>query len=591
MINNANKYTISDIFSIDSAIKYKIPRFQREYTWNRENWEQLLNDIDESEGSHFIGSIICINQGTDSLSPVLELIDGQQRLTTLSLLFCAVYKLLSTKKDDVSLDLGLEVGNLKYRLVQKLVRADSKIELSKQNNNFGDYRSVLGEIGVLNAVDDPKNKGNRRVWKCYRYFLNTLETLPTEKLVAFLAKVNNTMLVKIEVSSHADAFLLFESLNNRGVPLSAIDLIKNKVLAVMEQRNILTVDEAFDRWNKIIDYLDDYPVQERFLRQLYNAFKYDEKIKVEGATKATKSNLIKIYEELINRDPQYVFDTIVNNAKIYGYLTLPPKNSGTVFDGLKSELNDLINVQAAPAYILLLYLFSLNNLPANFYKETIDLLVKYFFRRNITDFPNTRNLDQIFIDLIVILAEKKQTPTIDEISKYLTDSSRFSSDEVFREKLGGDLYIANVEATRFLLSKIEEAGSTKENRRDFWERDNSSKLVWTIEHIFPEGEVIPQGWVNMMAGGDRVKAEKIQLSQVHKLGNLTLTAYNPNLSNMDFDKKRDRVNNDGNYIGYRNNLLLNKDLKGKEQWTEQDIIERSKSLIDFAVSIFSINSK
>jgi uncharacterized protein with ParB-like and HNH nuclease domain len=591
VINNANKYTISDIFSIDSAIKYKIPRFQREYTWNRENWEQLLNDIDESEGSHFIGSIICINQGTDSLSPVLELIDGQQRLTTLSLLFCAVYKLLSTKKDDVSLDLGLEVGNLKYRLVQKLVRADSKIELSKQNNNFGDYRSVLGEIGVLNAVDDPKNKGNRRVWKCYRYFLNTLETLPTEKLVAFLAKVNNTMLVKIEVSSHADAFLLFESLNNRGVPLSAIDLIKNKVLAVMEQRNILTVDEAFDRWNKIIDYLDDYPVQERFLRQLYNAFKYDEKIKVEGATKATKSNLIKIYEELINRDPQYVFDTIVNNAKIYGYLTLPPKNSGTVFDGLKSELNDLINVQAAPAYILLLYLFSLNNLPANFYKETIDLLVKYFFRRNITDFPNTRNLDQIFIDLIVILAEKKQTPTIDEISKYLTDSSRFSSDEVFREKLGGDLYIANVEATRFLLSKIEEAGSTKENRRDFWERDNSSKLVWTIEHIFPEGEVIPQGWVNMMAGGDRVKAEKIQLSQVHKLGNLTLTAYNPNLSNMDFDKKRDRVNNDGNYIGYRNNLLLNKDLKGKEQWTEQDIIERSKSLIDFAVSIFSINSK
>ncbi len=98
MINSANKYTLADIFAVDNQLKYVIPKFQREYTWNRDNWEELINDITESDGVHFIGSIICINLATDTFSPELEVIDGQQRLTTISLLFCAIYKLFERKR-------------------------------------------------------------------------------------------------------------------------------------------------------------------------------------------------------------------------------------------------------------------------------------------------------------------------------------------------------------------------------------------------------------------------------------------------------------------------------------------------------------
>ena len=92
--------------------------------------------------------------------------------------------------------------------------------------------------------------------------------------MAFLDKVSQACLVKIEVASHADAYTLFESLNNRGMPLTAIDLIKNKLLARLETTEPGKVDHYFDVWNKLLGYLgDDYSVQERFFRHYYNAFK------------------------------------------------------------------------------------------------------------------------------------------------------------------------------------------------------------------------------------------------------------------------------------------------------------------------------
>ena len=125
------------------------------------------------------------------------------------------------------------------------------------------------------------------------------------KAQEFLSKLNSATIVKIDVSSHSDAFTLFETLNNRGVPLSAVDTIKNKLLGEMEKRGVeSSLSENYDRWSKVVTNLtDEYSTQERFLRQFYNAFKVDEDIEVKRAIKAIKSNLIHIYEELITRDP------------------------------------------------------------------------------------------------------------------------------------------------------------------------------------------------------------------------------------------------------------------------------------------------
>lgn len=590
MINSANKYTVSDIFPVDKDIRYIIPKFQRQYIWKKENWEEFLNDIIESDGNHFIGSIICINKESDVLQTAeLEVIDGQQRITTISLLYSVIYKLLSERNQNNDEDLNLELGNLKYRLLQKGKKNNIKLHLSEENNNNLDYQCLLNEIGVLDYAPDVKNKGNRIIFKAYRYFLERLKEFSKKDLVDFINILNSTLLVKIDVSSHSDAFMLFESLNNRGIPLSAIDLIKNKLLSELEESGEVSIDEAFKKWRSIVDYLPDYSIQERFLRQFYNAFKFDPKIKVENISKATKSTLIKIYEKLIDRDANLIFDQLSLKSKIYHDFIFPEESNNVLSDNLDKYLIDLLNVQAAPAYTLLLYIFSLNNKNEEFYKNLIELLGKYFIRRNITDFPNTRNLDKIFMDLIEEFEKDNTKISLEFISQFLTDESRFSSLSIFREKLEGDVYELNVDATRYILSKIEEIKKTKEIHTDFWSRDKSNKLIWTIEHIFPEGESIPIDWIQMIANGNQNKAKEIQNLYVHKIGNLTLTGYNSNLSNLSFDKKKDRKDRSNNYIGYKNGLFLNSDLKDRTNWTEEDIKKRTKKLVDLSIDIFKMD--
>ncbi len=580
MINNANQYKISAIFSPADNVKYVIPKYQREYIWTKENWEELLNDISESEEGHFIGSIICIKkEGIDTLqTQELEIVDGQQRLTTISLLFCSIYKLLKEKAETKDDEFQNEL--LKYSIIQRRNQTDFKIELSEQNNNFSDYKSILAELEIIVFNRNVRNQGKRRIYKTFRYFENKLKDYRVEELRDLLLKINEIILVKIEVNSHSDAFILFESLNNRGVPLSATDLIKNKMLASLERVGV-PIDNSFNRWNEIIGNLPEYPIQERFLRQFYNAFKHKKEIKVEGITKATKSNLIKIYEMLIDKNAKFIFEELYQKSKIYSNL-IENKN----LNNLSNELRDLINVQASPAYIFLLYLFSSERREDKFYKDVLNFLVKYFTRRNLTDFPNTRNLDKIFTDLIEEFESNKNF-SFNDVIDFFSRKDRIEKDEVFTEKLNDDIYENNIEMARFILSKIEETQSmTRERFTDFWERDNSSKLIWTIEHILPEGANLPPSWIDMIAQGDSEKAKGIQEKFVHKLGNLTLTAYNPNLSNFDFITKKDRKDNQGKDIGYKNGLYLNKELENKNEWTEKDIEERTQKLVNLALEIF-----
>ncbi len=595
MIKSANKYFLSEVFPIDKDISYFIPKYQREYNWNKDNWEELLNDIQESHGDHFIGSLICVDRTSDAYkSTILELVDGQQRLTTISLLYAAIYHLLDKNRDQDDKDLDNELYNLRFRLVQKNVKNEVKLELSHQNSNAFDYKSVLKDIGIINFEGDISHRGNRRIYKAYRFFESKLSDYSQQDLLNLLNEINKVLIVKIEVNSHSDAFMLFESLNNRGVPLSAIDLIKNNLLANLEKKQNVSVDEAFDKWKKIIENLRDYSVQERFLRHYYNAFKSNDEVKVQGITRATRSNTIKIYENLIDRDVQVIFDNLYDKSKIYHDLMFPEEENLIISDSYDNILTDLINVKAAPAYELLLYLFSTINKNDDssemLLNKTIEFLVKYFIRRNVTDFPSTRNLDQIFIDLIEDMTKDTDKISYQYITQFLSANERMSSMSIFKERLLGDMYEMNIDATRFILSKIEESkSSTKEIHTDFWQRDNSNKLVWTIEHIFPEGNNIPKSWVEMIAKGDKNEAMLLQDTWVHKIGNLTLTGFNSQLSNYDFEKKRDRKDRQGKNIGYKNKLFLNESLYKKDSWTIEDIKHRTNELVDMATEIFKID--
>lgn len=606
MIKSVHDYQIDDVFKKDAGFCYIIPKYQREYTWGQYQWKDLYDDICENDFGYFIGSIICIDNSSDAFQiKELEVVDGQQRLTTLCLLLTAIYNRLKQHKDELDEDDDDELPALRKSIICKGAPNGLILCPQIQNNNQADFNVVMFENGLLKNAKREKNWGNRKIAKCYKYFLHRLDQdieisgNAVTTLLEIKRKVSKAVLVKIEVGSHAEAYTLFESLNNRGTPLTAIDLMKNLILARAE-RSGLTCDDCFDDWQTLLGYLtDDYSTQERFFRQYYNAFKNElnEPFRTDGQRKkdplgyiATRSNLLSIFEELICRDLPGFMRDILACGEIYSHFIL----SSDEKTKYTNSLIELSRIQGAPSYLLLMYLFKKQSeleIPDDDLLHTIELLTRFFVRRNITDTPNTRDLNKIFMQIISDIEENniKGAAIYQHIYEEIVRWS--ASDEIFEEKLKGNIYEENVGAARFVLCALAQNAMTTETWTDLWEQnDYGGKKVykWTIEHIFPEGKNIPQKWVDMIAGGDRNLANEYLEQYVHKIGNLTLTGYNGTLGNLSFVEKRDRLNAQKLHVGYRNGLEINKELASKDSWTVQDIIERTNRLVSQLLKMYKL---
>ncbi len=583
MIKSVYNYPVSTLLDIESGVVYAIPRYQREYTWSRVQWDALLDDLLDNELHYFLGSIICINQSQDALAvQELELVDGQQRMTTVSILLAAIYDIFS-KQPNLVMDQQMELYNLRHKLILKKMPNQPRLIPQVQNNNQQDYFSVLGQIGVLQDIETVANAGNRRVFKAFRHFLSRINLYlehsddPITKLQGLLEKVNTATLVKIEVASTSDAYTLFESLNNRGVPLTAIDLIKNKLLAVLEAQDKGSIDKQYNRWKKVIDALgDDYAVQERFFRQYYNAFKPSLK-QIVSVPVATKSNLIKIYEKLIARDAEAFLQTMIrmseHYAQIVSYRAVPDQSK------LSSLLLSLDRIQGTPAYLLLMVLFECKTdlkLQEVHLEQTVEFLISYFVRRNATDLPPTRDLTRIFMDVVESIMMLEGDEVVRHIQTRLKTES--ASDEQFEKSLKGPIYEDNKAVCRFVLCALEESRMTRETQVNLWAL-KGKQYVWTIEHIFPQGDNIPTSWVKMIANGDAELAEEYRQSYVHCLGNLTISGYNSTLGNKSFEDKKNRMDSQGRKVGYNNGLYLNESLITQDSWSVQQIEVRTNRLV------------
>ena len=605
MIQSVNKYHIYEILSSDGNFYYTIPKYQREYTWSYREWEALYDDISENNDEYFIGSIICIPLG-DAIKPFMEVIDGQQRLTTISIFLTAIYTRLKAHKEDLSEDDEDVLPSLRKSLKSKNSPNEMKLVPQVQNYNRDDFDHLMYEVGLRKATA-PKHPyyGMRKMMRCYNYFLNRIDEemgkLMTGDPINFLLgkynKVKQAMLVKIEVSTHSDAYVLFESLNNRGTPLTAIDLMKNLIMARAEI-NHLTVDDCFNRWQILLGNLsDDYGLQERFFRHYYNAFKHrlnkpfqhgNDRKKDPLGTIATRSNLLNIFESLINKNLSMFLNDILECGRIYSWLILRDSQENPY----RKALEDLDHIQGAPSYLLLMYLMrnmTVLGLNEGQINELILLLTKYFVRRNLTDYPNTRDLTRIFMDIISKIEEGE--PKGDDVIKLIVESlstpENCASDERFKKSLEGNVYKDNVGATRYILCKLAELSMTHETWTDLWARTDKNVFIWTIEHIFPEGENIPQCWVDMIAGGDSEKAKAYLEEYTHKIGNLTITGYNSTLGNKSFEEKRDRKSKDGQrFIGYKNGLDINKEIAEKDSWTIDDIKNRTTALVNKLMELY-----
>jgi hypothetical protein len=593
MIKSVNNYPVSQLFDIEAGVVYVIPRYQREYTWGKNQWESLFDDMLKNDPGYFLGSMICINQSKDVLSvQKLELVDGQQRLMTLSLLFASVYHALNNHEKDLDDDQRVELSNLKRKLVLKKGVDQIRLIPQIQNNNNADYRAVLAKIGIISEGDVPAYASNRKIFRAYRYFQERIDQMTNGgsnrlgTIVEFLDKVSHACLVKIEVASHADAYILFESLNNRGMPLTAIDLIKNKLLARLEDIEPGKVDDYFGHWNRLLGFLgDDYAIQERFFRQYYNAFK-DQLKAVYQVPVATRSNLIQIYEQLIKHDAKDCLHKISAAGRLYSLIL--SRNHDDALNKLEKPLKDLERIQGAPSYLLMLYLLVRKDeleLTNAHLASIVELLVRFFVRRNLTDTPPTRDLTRLFMTVIDKISGLRADVIPQSIEQQLVAVS--ATDEAFQRKLEGPIYEENSGVTRFILCALAEQAMTKETRVDLWCFENK-QFVWTIEHIFHQGENIPQPWITMVAGGDEKKAKEIQQTHVHKLGNLTISGFNSALGNKSFDDKRDRMDRQGRAVGYKNGLKLNVDLANATSWSVDKIDLRTKKLVQQVTKLFKL---
>ena len=412
-----------------------------------------------------------------------------------------------------------------------------------------------------------------------------------------LDKVNTAILVMIEVSNHSDAYTLFESLNDRGTPLTVIDLIKNTLLARLDLEEKDNLDYYFTRWTEVLDNLSyNYSVQERFFRQNYNAFRaminkpfvVDERPYPLGIV-ATRSTMLDIYEKVVVKDPKMFLAEISENSDIYSQIIL--QKTDDISPELKDSYLSLQRIQGVPSYLLLLYLVK-NRESLKIEEKNLlqinDLLIKYFVRRNLTDTPPTRDMTRLFMAFIEEIEREKYVGK--DIYNHLRDRliACTADDELFEAKLRGPVYEDNVGATRFILCSIAKKGMTAESQIDLWRTSNSHVFVWTIEHIFPQGKNIPDSWVKMIADGNPAKAKEYQEQYVHTFGNLTITGYNSTLGNKSFEEKKERKDNNGNYIGYRNGLNLNADVVDKDTWSIAVIQERTDYLVKQILEMFKL---
>lgn len=597
MLKSLSNDKIYSLLNPENNVVFRVPKFQREYTWGKTEWDDLVDDLLEDGGAdgHFLGTIICVNSTENTTDEsILEVIDGQQRLMTLSLLLTAIYAVLKDHEDDMNLDQQVDLVNLRRMIALKNPER-VRIRPQSQNLNDEDYAHVIAEVGF--DVEDPKPPyaGNRRIKRAYSHFVNRINQLADEESISSMEASNNlleqvkrTHLVKLEVVSHADAFTLFESLNNRGVPLTPIDLIKNTLLAKAEREPGVSLDQAYDQWKAWLDVLgDEYSTQERFFRYYYIAMKHEHDLAVSGQIVATRTNLIRIYETLVQKDIHKLMKNLDVGVAAFGQLLGRSDVNST---RLSTSLTQLRNAQGMPAHILLLYLFITNDengLSEDDLIDIVDLQTNFFVRRNLTGKPATNALVRIYMDLVDEL--RKASPE-DWKSIILADLTAVSaSDDEFHVALSGPVYDLNSDVVRFILTFLAEQRMTRENYQDLWRRAQSSSrstYIWSIEHILPQGENLPAEWITMLGGPE--SAATTQQEVVHYLGNLTITAYNSSLSNASFVEKRDRVDKKDNPIGYRNGLSLNADLADLDHWDKESIIQRTAALADQAIKAFPL---
>lgn len=550
---DARKGNIYEI--LNGNKQFLIPNYQRFYSWDTEQCKRLWNDIVDMQKKgkvgHFVGSIVNIaEQAMPTGVQKYMIIDGQQRMTTLTLLLLALRDYAIKTPEDTTI-------NSK--------RIDNMLLKNEYENGDERYKLLLTETDrdiLMRLVEEkPIPDGTRsRILENYNYFSGKIadkELHPAEvyESIGKLQIVNITLDRTID-----DAQAIFESLNSTGKELSESDLIRNYVLMGLEPNE---QNYVYDHLWRPMELLFEYDTQgsmmDRFFRD-YLTMKI---------TRIPKQD--RVYEEFKTYHLNCEFATVrelCQDIYIYAkyYTNMVFKRSTN--PGLKSLYEDINDLRMEVSYPFLLRVHNdctEGTITEKELCEIIRLCISYVFRRSICDIP-TNSLNKTFATLRNEIKADDYMNSIKAFFVLRDDYKEFPDDDKFEKALvSRDVY--NMRSRNFLLSHLENF-------------KNKAPIIienFTIEHIMPQNPKLSNEWQQEL--GPTWK--EIQKTYLHTIGNLTLTAYNSEMSDNPFMVKMDMEG------GFKESgLRLNAYLVKLTKWNEQHIKERAKILADKAKEIW-----
>ncbi|MCG2486571.1 DUF262 domain-containing protein [Staphylococcus epidermidis] len=568
-----NTRTLEGLLQPNSDVTYNVPEYQRNYSWKEEQIETLYTDIKNEEKGYYVGNLLIYADDYEN-----HVIDGQQRLTTLSLLLLGVYENLrkfhkELDDTDKSMEVSEQMSDIRRYLL--IDRKDVRLKLLDNDKNV--WKNITR---ILNG-DKPGGWKKYTLFKRYDYIRTQLigQIDNLEELLEFQNKLSNVVLLEIAVPDLNDSYQVFASLNSKGLPLTPLDLLKNIYLSKGGE---------VDKWNELKSLFEkEDEVDDTKLRQfiLYN---YDGLENYENAQSLTKGKIVKKYEKLFNEKKANYIENLIYRAKIFNKISNNERQ-------YTFSLSGLSKLDATTSYPLLLNLMTKQEeyeLTEEHINKIVNILIILYVRRNITLIPKASNLRH---DLLTIKNYiYKNGLKADDIVMYINKEIKkiIPKDEQLASSLDNGIYDRNKKTTRFILITLEREKGNFFNKakRDTLDEFTNEKgtLIWSIEHILPQGLNLSDYWKDVISPDDREKAMEIRDEYVHKLGNLTLTPYNSELGNKTFVEKLNFSDNK-DLVGLNLGIYLNESINKKSnQWNIEDIEERNSSLVKDVIEIFKL---
>ncbi|MGN6352618.1 MAG: DUF262 domain-containing protein [Parafilimonas sp.] len=543
---------------------YRVPQFQRDYSWEQDNWEDLWNDIRnaaKTQKAHYMGSVVLQNQsGKEYL-----IIDGQQRFTTLSLLTLAIIDAIQQLADK-----GIEINENKERvdiLMRQYIgqkdpsslKYSSKIFLNENNDGF--YQSRL--LNFKAPINDRKlSYSEKLMWDAYIFFKENIKKDFKDKnggeLASFLNNVAGElmMFIQITVEDELNAYTVFETLNSRGIELTSTDLLKNFLFSLVAKSQT-DLKQVKVQWKKIVDIvgLKEFPV---FLRYFLLATR----------RQVTKEYLFKEIKSFI-KDAEDVFG-LLDDLEFYAYNYMALGNADDELWRLDKEKRNAISIlrtfkvtQWKP--LAMVALDKLNDID---FRRLLNAIISLSFRYNVIAKLQTNEMEKTYSKAAINLY-KNQTSTIQD--SLLDIKTLYIADEDFKTYFSNKQFntanSTDKKLVRYTLYKLE-AQEESGNAYDF-ETDNG-----TIEHILPES--YPDQWQVYFT-------EEEFERNVYMLGNLTLlesSKNNKEASDFDFESKKK--------IYVTSKYAITSKIQDPE-WTSQNIKKRQAHLAKLATAIWKIS--